>query len=102
MRLLDDAIARLGNGGTLPGDTVFKLYDTFGFPEDLTADIGRERGFQVDLAGFERQMDAQRERGRKASRFSMVAGGEAVLRASDGVLGLRDACERGAGRRAAG
>jgi alanyl-tRNA synthetase len=75
MRLLDDAIARLGKGGTLPGDTLFKLYDTYGFPEDLTADIARERGFEVDRAGFERQMDAQRERGRKASRFSVVAGG---------------------------
>jgi alanyl-tRNA synthetase len=74
MRLLDDAIARLGKGGTLPGDTIFKLYDTFGFPEDLTADIARERGFNVDRTGFERQMDAQRERGRKASRFSIAAG----------------------------
>jgi alanyl-tRNA synthetase len=87
MRLLDDAIARLGNGGTLPGDTVFKLYDTFGFPEDLTADIGRERGFQVDLAGFERQMDAQRERGRKASRFSMVAGGKPSFEQATEFLG---------------
>jgi alanyl-tRNA synthetase len=74
MRLLDDAIGKLGKGGTLPGETVFKLYDTYGFPEDLTADIARERGYQMDRAGFEREMDAQRERGRKASRFTMVAG----------------------------
>ena len=74
MRLLDDAIGKLGQGGTLPGETVFKLYDTYGFPEDLTADIGRERGYQVDRAGFEREMDAQRERGRKASRFTMTGG----------------------------
>ncbi|HUL80709.1 MAG TPA: alanine--tRNA ligase, partial [Gammaproteobacteria bacterium] len=76
MRLLDDAIARLGKGGTLPGETTFKLYDTYGFPEDLTADIARERGYDVDRAGFEREMEAQRERGRKASRFTMVAGGK--------------------------
>ena len=74
MRLLDDAIARLGKGGTLPGETIFKLYDTYGFPEDLTADIARERGYDVDRAGFEREMDVQRERGRKASRFTMAAG----------------------------
>jgi alanyl-tRNA synthetase len=76
MRLLDDAIAKLGLGGTLPGGTVFKLYDTYGFPEDLTADIARERGYDVDRAGFEREMDAQRARGRKASRFTMAVGGK--------------------------
>ncbi|HEX5046226.1 MAG TPA: alanine--tRNA ligase [Gammaproteobacteria bacterium] len=69
MRLLEDAFAKLGKGGTLPGDTIFKLYDTYGFPEDLTADVARERGFAVDKAGFETAMDAQRERARKASRF---------------------------------
>jgi alanyl-tRNA synthetase len=74
MRLLDDAIGKLGKGGTLPGETIFKLYDTYGFPEDLTADIARERGYQVDRTGFEGEMDAQRERGRKASRFTMVGG----------------------------
>jgi alanyl-tRNA synthetase len=73
MRLLDDAMAKLGTGGMLPGDTVFKLYDTYGFPEDLTADIARERGFGVDKAGFERAMDAQRERARRASRFVAAA-----------------------------
>jgi alanyl-tRNA synthetase len=77
MRLLEDAIAKLGLGGTLPGETMFKLYDTYGFPEDLTADVARERGYEVDRAGFEREMDAQRERGRKASRFTMVAGDKA-------------------------
>jgi alanyl-tRNA synthetase len=57
----------------LDGETVFKLYDTFGFPVDLTADIGRERGIQIDFAGFEAAMQAQRERARSASRFSMGA-----------------------------
>jgi alanyl-tRNA synthetase len=50
----------------LDGDTAFKLYDTFGFPVDLTADIGRERGFEIDMAAFERAMGAQQERSRSA------------------------------------
>ncbi|HTP94502.1 MAG TPA: alanine--tRNA ligase [Burkholderiales bacterium] len=53
----------------LDGDTVFRLYDTYGFPLDLTADIARERGVTVDLAGFEAAMEQQRERARAASRF---------------------------------
>ncbi len=54
----------------LDGETVFRLYDTYGFPIDLTADIARERGFTVDLAGFEQAMERQRERARAGSRFS--------------------------------
>ncbi len=61
-------------GGTLDGETAFRLYDTFGFPLDLTADIGRERGFSVDMQGFETAMAAQRERARSASRFAMQTG----------------------------
>src|SRR5699024_2892636 len=69
MCLLDEAIAELA-GQELSGETAFKLYDTYGFPLDLTADIARERGLEVDMAGFERAMHAQRERARSASRFS--------------------------------
>ncbi|MCU0841337.1 MAG: alanine--tRNA ligase [Thiobacillaceae bacterium] len=58
----------------LDGETVFKLYDTYGFPLDLTADIARERGFNVDFAGFEAAMELQRERARAASKFSMGKG----------------------------
>jgi len=58
----------------LDGETVFKLYDTFGFPVDLTADICRERGVMLDMAGFEAAMGAQRERARAASRFSTAGG----------------------------
>ena len=71
LRILDEAIAGLG-GNRLPGETVFKLYDTYGFPVDLTADVARERGLGVDIAGFERAMDAQRERARAASHFVAV------------------------------
>ncbi len=68
MALLDEALAHL-SGTTIPGATVFKLYDTFGFPVDLTADIARERGFTIDESGFEAAMDEQRRRARASSRF---------------------------------
>jgi alanyl-tRNA synthetase len=73
MWILEDAIRGLGSGRVIPGETAFKLYDTYGFPEDLTADIARERNLTVDHAGFESAMAAQRERARRASRFA--AGG---------------------------
>ena len=68
MGILEQAIAGL-SGEIIPGETVFKLYDTFGFPVDLTADIARERGLHLDMEGFEREMSAQRERARAASQF---------------------------------
>ncbi|WP_293760095.1 alanine--tRNA ligase [uncultured Aquitalea sp.] len=70
MALLEGALE--GGKTQLDGDTVFKLYDTFGFPVDLTADICRERNVEVDLDGFERAMEAQRERARAASSFKMT------------------------------
>ena len=63
-----DVIPRSGLK-TIAGQVAFRLYDTYGFPVDLTADIARERGMSVDMAGFERAMEAQRERARAASRF---------------------------------
>ena len=66
MSLLDSAIADL-KGTTIAGETVFKLYDTYGFPADLTADIARERGLSLDQAGFEERMNEQRARGRAAA-----------------------------------
>ncbi|KJZ17708.1 alanyl-tRNA synthetase [Halomonas sp. S2151] len=68
MGLLEQALAAL-DGDTLPGETVFKLYDTYGFPYDLTADVCRERGVTLDAEGFERELEAQRERARAASQF---------------------------------
>src|SRR5438270_893197 len=56
LKLLDDATAELGDGGTLPGETAFKLYDTYGFPYDLTEDALRIRGLQVDRGGFDAAM----------------------------------------------
>jgi alanyl-tRNA synthetase len=70
MALLEQAIGTL-KSKEIPGETVFRLYDTFGFPVDLTADIARERGLSIDEAGFEAAMQAQRERGRAASKFGV-------------------------------
>jgi alanyl-tRNA synthetase len=71
MKILETALGQIGSGDVrmLDGETAFVLYDTHGFPVDLTADIARERGFSVDLAGFERAMERQREQGRAESRF---------------------------------
>lgn len=78
MALLDQAIGSL-RSKEIPGDTVFKLYDTFGFPVDLTADIARERGLTIDQPGFDAAMDAQRERGRAASKFGVdLSGGISI------------------------
>ena len=68
MAVLEASIASL-SGREIPGDTVFKLYDTYGFPDDLTADVARERGLTIDHDGFERAMQAQQDRSRKASQF---------------------------------
>ena len=73
MKLLDDAIGNL-KSDTIPGEVVFKLYDTYGFPFDLTADIARERNLKLDEAGYEREMDAQRTRARAASKFTAGEG----------------------------
>jgi len=72
MGVLESALA--SGEKLLDGDTVFRLYDTFGFPVDLTADIARERGVRIDMAGFEAAMDQQRERARAASKFSVPTG----------------------------
>jgi alanyl-tRNA synthetase len=70
MRVLEQSINDL-TGTVLPGETVFRLYDTYGFPVDLTADIARERDLTLDMAGFEEHMAAQRERARASSQFSL-------------------------------
>ncbi|MCW5578540.1 MAG: alanine--tRNA ligase [Dokdonella sp.] len=67
MKVFEEVAARAG--GTIPGEAAFRLYDTYGFPVDLTADIARERGLAVDMAGFEAAMEQQRERARAASHF---------------------------------
>ncbi len=76
MEILEAAIADLDDR-QLPGDVAFKLYDTYGFPLDLTADIARERGLTVDSDGFEQAMEQQRNRARAASKFG-AAGSDSI------------------------
>ncbi len=78
MAQFETRMAEVG-GNTVPGALLFLLHDTYGFPPDLTADIARERELQVDLAGYEREMELQRERARAASKFSVD------LRAGEGI-----------------
>lgn len=73
MALLSREIEQM-KGGEIPGDVLFRLYDTFGFPVDLTADVARERGLTVDMPGFEAAMEAQRNRGRAAAKFTANLG----------------------------
>ncbi len=73
MRILEQAIEGM-DGSRIPGETLFKLYDTYGFPTDLTADVARERGLSVDMAGFEHEMEQQKERARAASQFGAAQG----------------------------
>ena len=87
LKHLDAAIAKL-TGDIIPGDEVFKLYDTYGFPVDLTADIARERKLGLDMAGFEKRMAEQRQRAREASQFAVdfkipVASGSRVEKDSE-------------------
>lgn len=70
MKILEADLAQL-KGTEIPGETIFKLYDTYGFPVDLTGDIARERNLTLDEAGFEKAMEAQRQRARSASNFKM-------------------------------
>ena len=70
LKHLETAVDALSSD-TIPGDVVFKLYDTYGFPVDLTADIARERRLKLDMAGFDRCMDEQRRRAREANSFAV-------------------------------
>jgi alanyl-tRNA synthetase len=71
MVLLEGAIRNLRGGKVIDGDTVFKLYDTYGFPADLTADVARERGLSIDQARFDVAMEEQRRRSQEASKFGV-------------------------------
>ena len=73
MRIFDQEISKIP-GTEIPGELAFRLYDTYGFPVDLTADVGRERSLTVDMAGFERAMEGQRAQARAASQFKSGTG----------------------------
>ena len=81
MVLLEGAIRNLQGAKVIDGDTVFKLYDTYGFPVDLTADVARERGLEIDQTRFEAAMEEQRRRSQEASKFGVDLGGGASFEA---------------------
>jgi alanyl-tRNA synthetase len=85
MRILEEAMA--GTPKELPGDLVFRLYDTYGFPVDLTADVARARNIAVDRAGFDAAMEAQRERARAAQKFNVAYDGGQRLDARSAFTG---------------
>ena len=88
MEILESAIAEL-DGKELPGDVVFKLYDTYGFPVDLTADVARERGLSVDQAGFESAMQAQKDKAKAASKFGAAGDDSLKTDAKTEFLGYK-------------
>ncbi len=88
LRILEQGLEEISSK-QIPGETIFKLYDTYGFPVDLTADIARERGLSMDMAGFEQAMTAQRERARAASQFGIDVTGELELTGETEFLGYQ-------------
>ena len=82
MGILEEAIANL-KGSEIDGETVFKLYDTFGFPVDLTADVARERNLTIDMPGFEAEMTKQRDRARQAGDFKTIQKGVDISDATE-------------------
>jgi alanyl-tRNA synthetase len=94
LRIFEDIVRDL-DGEVLPGEAVFRLYDTYGFPADLTADIARERGFAVDLDGFEREMAAQKQRARAASQFGAGSTLSIELEGETDFTGYDDVIDEG-------
>ena len=94
MELLEKTIRGLKND-EIPGDVVFKLYDTYGFPTDLTEDIARERGLSADMAGFEEAMGRQRDQGRASTRFDFALGQKIHTDSRVDFLGYETASETG-------
>ena len=94
MGILNDAISTL-KGDTIPGETVFKLYDTYGFPMDLTADVAREKNLKVDEAGFDKAMEHQRATARAAGNFSMKGGASLELEGETTFLGYENLVNQG-------
>lgn len=86
MKILEAAMSSL-SGKVIPGETVFKLYDTYGFPVDLTADIAKQRGLSIDEVGFEREMTSQRTRARAASQFGANYAADIDIDASTEFIG---------------
>lgn len=95
MKILEQDLQDL-SASQIPGNTVFRLYDTYGFPVDLTADIAREKGLSIDLDGFETAMEAQRTRARSASNFKVDLSDELALEGETAFCGYQSLVEEGA------
>jgi alanyl-tRNA synthetase len=95
MKILEQDLQGL-SGNQIPGDTVFRLYDTYGFPVDLTADIAREQGLSLDMDGFEQAMNAQRERARSASNFKVDLSSELNIDGETAFCGYQSLVDEGA------
>jgi len=93
MQILERDIAAL-SGQLIAGETIFRLYDTYGFPVDLTADIARERGLQLDMAGFEQAMAAQRARARAAGHFAIDYNDQLVVEGRTEFTGYEHLAEK--------
>ena len=89
MRILENAVEGLGQGGVIPGEIVFTLYDTHGFPKDLTADFARNRNLSIDEAGFEARMAEQRNRARASRRLTGYGAAPPILTDATTFLGYR-------------
>ncbi len=90
MQILEESLQGL-QGGEIPGDVVFKLYDTYGFPVDLTNDIARERGLTLDMAGYEESMAKQRARSQEGGKFVVDYSKTIALEGATEFLGYSDA-----------
>ncbi|MGS2724077.1 alanine--tRNA ligase [Porticoccus sp. GXU_MW_L64] len=95
MAVLEQALADM-SGSELPGEVVFQLYDTYGFPTDLTNDICRERNLSIDIDGYQKQMDAQKARARAASNFSVDYSASVNLEGSTEFAGYQQLQQQGA------
>ena len=93
MELLVQAVDKL-NDKQLPGEVAFKLYDTYGFPVDLTADVIREQGLEVDMDAFDACMEEQRERGRSAATFSSTLGQKITVKEAVEFTGYENSSEK--------
>ncbi|MBQ9273543.1 MAG: alanine--tRNA ligase [Succinivibrio sp.] len=87
LELLEGQLKKLGDSKTIPGEVVFKLYDTYGFPADLTADVVRDRGYVLDMAGFDKQMEKQKALSKQASRFELDYNKELKLTSTTEFVG---------------
>ncbi len=94
LKMFEDVVAGLA-GDVIPGEAVFRLYDTYGFPADLTADIARERGLRLDLEGFEREMAQQKKRARAASQFSAASAFSLDIEGETDFTGYEDVEDQG-------